>query len=141
MRVIWWQNKLPGVRLPMCVLAALSWVHNADAVAAPIFAGCRYAESRVMHVTLRELGLSIEELSAARIGHEARETLACDFEREGGVLDLSLGDPEEAARANLDMEQIWGVTLAVGERALSEERTQGQWTSPPVSGSLQGAKE
>jgi hypothetical protein len=60
------QDRFPDVPLPMCVLAAPIWVHAPDAVAASIFAGCWYAESLVMHEGLQELGLSVEQLSAAR---------------------------------------------------------------------------
>ena len=115
------QNRFPHVRLATCVFAALIRVHATDAAATSIFAGCQYAESLVMHEPLQELGLAVEELSAARsnrsrdvIGNEARETLACDFEREDGILDISLGDPEEAARVDLDMEQIWGGNIRCG---------------------------
>jgi len=101
-----------------------------------------------MHEPLQELGLVVEERSAARsdrsrdvIGRETRETLACDVESEDGIFDLFLGDPEEAARANLDMEQVWGITLAVDERVLFEEGTQGRRTDPPVPGFLAGTEE
>lgn len=46
------QNGFPDVRLPMCVFAALIGLYAPDAVAASIFAGCWYAESRVMHEVL-----------------------------------------------------------------------------------------
>jgi len=142
------QDRFHGVPLSICLLVVLTWVHAAYAVPVSIFTGCRYAVPLVMHEALQELELVIEELSAARsdrsrdaIGREARETLGCDFEREGGILDLFLGDPEEAARVNLDMERVWGITLAVDERVLFEERTQGRRTEPPVSGSLTGAEK
>ena len=113
----------------MCVVAALIGLYAPDAVAASIFAGCWYAESCVMHETLQELGLPVEELNAARsdrsrnvIGREARETLACDFQGEGEILDLFLGDSEEAARSPLQMEQFQGITLAPDERTLFEAR-------------------
>jgi len=101
-----------------------------------------------MHESLQELGLVVEEPSAARsdrsrgvIGRETREILACDVEREGGIFDLFLGGSEEAARANLDMEQVWRMTLAVDERVLFEKGTQGRRTDPLVSGSLAGTEE
>jgi hypothetical protein len=142
------QDRFPGIRLAICALVTLIWVHAAHAVPVWIFTGCRYAASLVMHESLQELGLVVEELSAARsdrsrdvIGRETRETLACDVESEDGIFDLFLGDPEEAARANLDMEQVWGITLAVDERVLFEEGTQGRRTDPPVPGFLAGTEE
>jgi hypothetical protein len=143
MRVDRAQGRLPDVRLSMCVFAALIGLPAPDAVAASIFAGCWSAESPVMHEGLQELGLSVEQLSAARsdrsrgvIGSGAREALACDFDGEGETPDLFLGDPEQATRVNLDMKRVWGITPAVDERALFEERPQGRSTAPPVSGSL-----
>jgi hypothetical protein len=115
------QNKFPDVRLPMCVLATLLCVYPADASAASIFTGCWYGKSRFSREILQQLGPFVEELSVARddrwcgvIGHGACETFVCDFEVEGGILDLSLSDTEEVARVNLDMRQVWRVNARSG---------------------------
>ena len=140
------QNRILGIRLPVCALASLTLAHAAHAVPVSLFTECGHAVPLVMHEALQEIERVVEKLSATRsdrrpdaIGYKAREILACELERGGGILDLFLGGLEEAARAKLDMEQVWGTTLAVNERALLDERTHGHSTEPSLSGSLAGA--